>query len=762
MSNLTKLTKGELIEEIERLRSQYEECSDAENGNGKFDEDELFALAGEAEGDELFLVTDTGRFVYVNDTMQQQLGYSREELLGMSLPRIDRENTRAQWLHRVSRIKRSGAPEVFESEQVANDGSTLRRDVTARYVTYRGRNYVLCVGSELKPEEEERRPPTAVRTRQEVLQQMTSDGVLIVDTRGTIIESNAVADRLLGVPKSEIISRSCVDSRWRFVDAAGEPLSISNHPIMVALVEEQQLFNRRIDMLSPDGSRRSLLVNAAPLHDSAGDLIGAVGCIRPFDDSAERGDELQRAKAMLSLQRSVSELILHAGSEDELERRVCQLLVDYGSFPLVWRAVTQEKDERLHPSVSAGEETDYLMKIKVRYDDTPHGNGPLGRAMKNREPVIIGDLLADPTHEPWMKQAEKSELHSLAALPLLHEGREYGLLSIYSKDRDYFGGPELKGLTLVADLLAFGVHIHREAESVRRIAGEHILQQRMLEAYEESASVAIALFDADDPFRCLYANQHFASLLDEPFHSAGVEEQFISDFMYSLYHRDLYQQMQQAAAGDEPLSEDGAVFTDWRGEDMHWNWRIFPVTSADGETQLLYAAYRVPVHGAETGGGDESAVQPEEESSTRVAGAAVTAGGVVKDPGLPTETEEAAEQASAEATGEEPAVVIIDYPRFGPRSKTETRIHRFLEEGILTEVSTAASALFSTDRVLPGESASALFGERHASFLGELLGTKETSAELGWTDEETGRRRICHAFFSGTDDGQRVCLVFSS
>lgn len=754
MSNLTKLTKSELIEEIERLRSQYEECGDAENGNGKFDEDELFALAGEAEGDELFLVTDTGRFVYVNDTMQQQLGYSEQELLGMSLPRIDRENTRAQWLHRVSRIKRSGAPEVFESEQVANDGSTLRRDVTASYVTYRGRNYVLCIGSELQPEEEERRPPAAVRTREEVFQQMTSDGVLIVDTRGTIIETNAVADRLLGVPKSEIISRSCVDSRWRFVDTAGEPLSISNHPVMVALVEEQQLFNRRIDMLSHDGSRRSLLINAAPLHDSAGDLIGAVGCIRPFDDSAERGEELQRVKAMLSLQHSVAELILRGGSEDDLERRVCQLLVDYGGFPLVWRAVTQEKDERLHPSVSTGQETEYLMKIKVRYDDTPHGNGPLGRAMKKREPVIVGDLLADPTHEPWSKQAEKSELHSLAALPLLHDGREYGLLSIYSKDRDHFAGPELKGLKLVADLLAFGVHIRRESERMRRISGEHIMQERMLEAYEESASVAIALFDADDPFRCFYANPHFASLLDEPFRSAGVEEQFVSDFMYSLYHRDLYQQLQQASSGEEPLTEDGAVFTDWQGEDMHWNWRIFPVTSADGEAQLLYAAYRIPADTAEDGGGEASVAEIVRRESVT--------GGVVKDPGLPTETEKAAEDAATEATGEEPAVVIVDYPRFGPRSKTETRVSRFLEEGILTEVSSAASALFSSARVLPGESASALFGERHASFLADLLGSKESAVELNWTDEENGRHRTCHAFFTGTDDGQRACLVFSS
>lgn len=751
MSNLEKMTKSELIEELERLRGLYEECSDG-NGNGKFDEDELFALAGDAEGDELFLVTETGRFVFVNDTMLHQLGYEEEELLAISLPRIDRQNTRAQWLARVSRLKRSGTAEIFESEQIASDGGIVRRDVAARYITYGSRNYVLCVGSELEEAEEERRPPATVRSREEILQQMTSDGVLIVDTRGTITETNAVADRLLGVPKSEIISRSCVDSRWRLVDTAGSPLSISSHPIMVALVEEQSIFNRRIDMLSHDGSRRSLLINAAPLHDAGGDLTGAVGCIRPFDDSAERGDELQRVKAMLNLQRSVAELVLRGGSEDDLERRVCQLLVDYGGFPLVWRAVTQEKDERLHPTVSAGEETEYLMKIKVRYDDSDRGKGPLGRAMKTREVVVVDDLLADPTHEPWRKQAEKSELHSLIALPLLYEGEEYGLLSVYSKDRSHFTGPELHLMRHIAELLAFGIQVRRSRAAAQRTIDEQAVQARMLEAYEESAAVAIALFEADDPFRCVYANAHFAQLLDEPYRSSGVEEQFVTDFMYAVYHRDFYQQLVQAAGGDVPVTEDDAVFTDWQGEEMHWNWRIFPVTTADGQRQLLYAAYRTDASAAAS----DLTGTPHAAASTPLAEPVAP----LAEPAAPLA--EPAAPPTGTAGEAEPAVVIIDYPRVGPRSKPETRVARFLEEGVIREIGSAAAALFSSGGVLAGESPAALFGEEDHAFLGELLSVKETSAELPYSDPATGRQRPCHAFFSAIDDGQRLCLVFSS
>ncbi|MBN1448174.1 MAG: PAS domain-containing protein [Bacteroidetes bacterium] len=749
MSDITKLTKNELIEEVLRLRNQYEECSDADGGNGKFDEDALFALAGDVEGDELFLVTETGRFVYVNDTMQKQLGYSAEELLGMTLPRIDRVTTRAQWLHRVSRLKRSGAPELFESEQIANNGSILRREVSASYITYRARNYVLCVGMELEAEEDERRPPSTVRTREEILQQMTSDGVLIVDTRGTIIESNAVADRLLGVPRSEIITRSCVDSRWRLVDTAGAPLSISSHPIMIALVEEQQLFNRRIDMLTHDGSRRSLLINAAPLHDSAGELIGAVGCIRPFDDSAERGEELQKAKAALALERGVAEIVVHGGSEDDLERRICQLLVEYGGFSLVWRAVTEEKDERLHPSFSAGEQTDFLMKIKVRYDNTALGNGPLGKAMKTRETVAVGDLLADSSHEPWKRQAEISDLHSLVALPLLHEGQGYGLLTVYSKDRNHFIGAELKRMQHVADMLAYGISVRRRTAAIRQTISDHTINTHLLDACEEQAKIAFALFDADDPFRCITANRHFGSLLDEPFRSSGVEEKYVSDFMYALYHRDLYQQLQQAVGGNV-LSVDAAVFTDWQGNAMQWNWRIFPVSSADGEDRLLYVAYCISPPDVESGSGTEVSMAAaslpvgEDAASAPSAAAPIPVGSV-----LPR--------------ADEPAVAIVDYPRFGPRSKEETRVSRFLEEGRVVELNAAAAALFEGGMDAREREASSLFGTSDAAghFLGRLLSVRDSAATLEYTEPSSGRTLQCLAFFSTTDDAQRVCMVLT-
>ncbi len=727
MSELTRMTKAELIEEITRLRSQNEGNADQPDANGKFDEDALFELAGDAEGDELFLVTDTGRFVFVNDTALQRLGYEEQEILGMSLPRIDPNNTRAAWLGRVSRLKQSDEPDVFETEHIASDGGVQAKEITASYVTYKSRTYVLCVGKGIDRVEGKRSPASTVRTREQVLMQSTSDGVLVVDTRGTITESNAVADRLLSVSKNEVIGRSCIDSRWRLVDSDGSPLSISSHPMMIALVEEQPIANRRIHMLALDGSRRMMMVNAAPIYDEAGALAGAIGCLRPYEDSTERKEQVRRDTSLNAMYRAVVQAMVTAGSEDDLERSVCEALVKHGNYHLVWRGITKPSDERIHPTVSAGEGTDYLMKIKIRYDESEYGNGPIGRAMKTQQVVVVPDLSVDPTYEPWRRQAERMGLHSLAAFPMQFTGEKVGVLICYSQDKNHFVGSELERLKEIALLFSYGIGVRRRADADRIMRSEFATQKMMLDIYNSTLPVAVARFDVREPFRCESANREFLALVDEPYRSTGVEGCFVTDIMYAVYHRDIYQRMAEAASGGETVGSDDEIFTDWQGHEMHWSWRIVPVPGDAGHQQLLYIGYRL----------DAGTLVAEDEASAAT-GNAVPASGDAADT---------------------PAVVRMSGPRFGARAKAETRLARFLEEGRILDANRAATALFGAAEGSTGISADAFFGEGRTAFLSEVLMAKGVGETVETASAADGKAVSCQVFSMPEDDGQQLLLI---
>ncbi len=731
MSDYSRMTKAELIEELRRLNEQTVdtaaavETAVAVETNGSFDEDELFDMVKGQEGDELFAVTETGRFVFVNDTLVQRLGYQKSEWHGMTLARIDKRNTRANWLHRVSQLKRNRIPDEFETEFIDAMGAARPRQVSANYISLRGKNYILCVCSDNSDQQEHSGTGSSVRTREQVFMQATFDGVLLVDTRGTIVDSNMVADRLLLMSKSDILTRSCVDPRWRLVDADGQPLTVSSHPLMIALVEEHPVLNRKIGILQPDGSKRFITFNASPLFDHDGDLSGAIGCMRPFEDSAERNDAMKRDAALAKMQADVVAATLEANSEHDLERNVCDLLVRHMGYPLVWRGVTKPNDMRIHPTASAGRDVDYLRKIKLRYDDSEFGKGPIGKAMKTGQPVVLADISSDPDFEAWRQQTEKSNLHSIAALPLMYDGSEVGIIALYSKDRNHFAGPEYERLKEIARIVAFGIGVRRRIKSDEDRVAEASLKEHMLEAYQSSLPVAFAVFDAKEPFRCLRVNERFSELLDEPFRSRGIEGQYVSDVINSVYHRDLYDRLAEAAEARETQSRSRESFADWKGEQASWSWTITPQLDDNNEGQLLYLAWR-------------------HEQTNGDTAEAVKSGPAMDLPVLSPPAECGA--------------VSVIYPKFGPRTKLGTKLQRFLDEGQVTVLTPGAREMLGLIGNAPATAREAFPA---AEYIQTLLDTVLVSKESFFrhrVNAAAGSAVDLTVFYSDEGDAQQLWM----
>ena len=52
-----------------------------------------------------------------------------------------------------------------------------------------------------------------------------SEGVVLQDAAGRIIECNASAERMLGLSREEMLGRTSLDPRWQATDAAGGPMA---------------------------------------------------------------------------------------------------------------------------------------------------------------------------------------------------------------------------------------------------------------------------------------------------------------------------------------------------------------------------------------------------------------------------------------------------------------------------------------------------------------------------------------------------------
>ncbi|GEM_PF-1862254 len=100
----------------------------------------LFRLSVERAFDAIFWINRRGGFVYVNEAACRLLGYSRDELMRLSLWDIDPDYPRARWDNRWEEYERTGEDslERIESRQRRKDGGEIPVEIFCQFVTTAG------------------------------------------------------------------------------------------------------------------------------------------------------------------------------------------------------------------------------------------------------------------------------------------------------------------------------------------------------------------------------------------------------------------------------------------------------------------------------------------------------------------------------------------------------------------------------------------------------------------------------------------------
>ncbi|MCP5116423.1 MAG: PAS domain S-box protein, partial [bacterium] len=105
-----------------------------------------------------FWVTLDGQILYANNMACRRLGYSRKELLALSIPYIDSECPAEGWTPRTDQLVRARSS-TFESHHRRKNGEIFPVIVTADYFKFEGRDYIFAFvtdASERKRSEQEK------------------------------------------------------------------------------------------------------------------------------------------------------------------------------------------------------------------------------------------------------------------------------------------------------------------------------------------------------------------------------------------------------------------------------------------------------------------------------------------------------------------------------------------------------------------------------------------------------------------------------
>ncbi|HEY3296316.1 MAG TPA: PAS domain S-box protein [bacterium] len=184
---------------------------------------------------------------------------------------------------------------------------------------------------------------------------------------------------------------------------------------------------------------------------------GLRGMVIDVTERQRTENELRHLNRALKTTGECSQAVVHATDEAALLHDICQIMVQSGGYRMVWVGkIDQNGDKTVKPAAFAGKEQGYLESITITWDDSVAGNGPTGMAIKTLKPWVNRDV-AGTDFNAWQEEALKRGYRSSVALPLVGDGRCFGVLSIYSAQTDHFDPAEVKLLSQLADDLAYGI-----------------------------------------------------------------------------------------------------------------------------------------------------------------------------------------------------------------------------------------------------------------------------------------------------------------
>ena len=172
--------------------------------------EERFHNLVENAGDAFFVHDLDGRFVDANQWACDSLGYTREELLRLSVTDIEKNFDPAALPELWGQVV-SGVPITLDGRHRRKDGSTFPVEVRLGVFETGGQQLMLALARDVAERERARAALWDSETRFRQLFEHSVDALLVHDEDGRMVDCNSEACRSLGYTREELLELSVKD-----------------------------------------------------------------------------------------------------------------------------------------------------------------------------------------------------------------------------------------------------------------------------------------------------------------------------------------------------------------------------------------------------------------------------------------------------------------------------------------------------------------------------------------------------------------------
>jgi len=168
-------------------------------------------------------------------------------------------------------------------------------------------------------------------------------------------------------------------------------------------------------------------------------------------------EQLEALNHLNRISQKITHDIITTSTRDELERAVCNHLVEADAYRLAWIGEVDRIDERISPRVAAGVEADSLDEIPFSLDSDSTDQSPLATSIRTGQIAVRRTGQTDSSPDPWRNTTGGRDDRSVAFVPIAYEDFLYGILTVSATSPDAFSEPEREILSRLGDIIGHAI-----------------------------------------------------------------------------------------------------------------------------------------------------------------------------------------------------------------------------------------------------------------------------------------------------------------
>jgi PAS domain S-box-containing protein len=322
--------------------------------------------------------------------------------------------------------------------------------------------------------------------RVEYLTRNANDIILLLDGGFRVLEANEKASEVYGFTREELTRLGLGDLRC---DSVTPDLAER-----MAQVKEAGGLVFESSHCRKDGSSFPVESSIRYLEIDGRSFFQAI--IRDISERKKAESRIERLSHMYQALSQVNRSIVFTKDRAELIVSICRTIVENGEFRMAWVGFVDGATGRVVPLGKFGIDDGYLEWLNVSAEDVPEGQGPTGRAIREKRHFICQDIAAASIMKPWREKALARGYLSSAAFPLSIAEKCVGALTVYAPEPDFFDD---EIISLLDELAA---NLSHALGSLERDEALEMSRERLLFAMKSSAMGAWDWSLEDDSYLC--------------------------------------------------------------------------------------------------------------------------------------------------------------------------------------------------------------------------------------------------------------------